>query len=70
VSEQFNLERGEDDPPYPPYVVTEAERERWDLSEGIARLIFDDAGEAQVWQATRSIFRSDFPTDPPPPDSV
>lgn len=62
-----DLEWGEDDPRYPPYISTEDERKRWDLAEGIARLIFDDAGETQVWQATRSIFRSDIPTDPPAP---
>ena len=65
MSGHVDLERGEDARPYPPYVITEAERKRWDLAEGIARLIFDDAGEAQVWQATRSVYRSDIPTEPP-----
>lgn len=53
---------GDDDLRYPPYVVTEDQRKRWDLAEGIARQIFGDAGEAQVWQATRSIYHGPFPT--------
>ena len=56
MSEDEGPRLGGDERQYPPYVVTEDQCKRWDLAEGIARLIFDDAGEAQVWQATRSIY--------------
>lgn len=49
--------------PYPPYVITAEEKRRWDLAEGIARQIFGDVDEANVWTATRSIYRSETPTD-------
>jgi hypothetical protein len=48
---------------YPPYIVTEEERHRWDLAEGIARQLFGDLDEASVWMATRSIYKSGIPTD-------
>lgn len=47
---------------YPPYVTTAAERERWDLAEGIARQMFGDAGPDHVWMATRSIYQGPIPT--------
>lgn len=56
-------ERGPEDSPYPPYVVGDEQRLRWDLCEAIARRIFGEDGEAQVWMATRSIYKSDIPTE-------
>lgn len=47
---------------YPPYVITPAERERWDLSLGIATQMFGDVGSDHVWMAARSIYRGPIPT--------
>jgi hypothetical protein len=47
---------------YPPFTRTEEERRRWRLAAGIARAIFDDAGEANIWMATRSIYKSQLDT--------
>ncbi len=47
---------------YPVYVVTSEERRRWDLAAGIARQLFGDVDEANVWVATRTIYRSETPT--------
>ena len=47
---------------YPPYVVSDDERERWDLSLGIATELFGDVGPDHVWMATRSIYRGPIPT--------
>jgi hypothetical protein len=49
---------------YPPYVASAEERRRWDLAEGIARGIFGDVDEANIWMATRSIYRGRTPTGP------
>lgn len=46
---------------YPPYVTTEAERERWDLAVGIAVELFGGVGPDHVWMATRSIYRGSIP---------
>lgn len=54
------------DPPYPPYVNTEEERRRWDLSKATARDLAansDIDDPAFVWLATRSIYNSDIPTE-------
>lgn len=48
---------------YPPYVVSPEQRERWDYARGIAEGIFDD--EANIWQATRSIYQGPTPTRTP-----
>lgn len=51
---------------YPPYVVTEAEQERWDVAAELARQSFDDlddADEGAVWLATRRFYHSDAPTN-------
>lgn len=50
---------------YPPYVSGEEQRRRWDLAAAIARRLFGEAGEAQVWMATRSIYRSEIETGRP-----
>ena len=55
---------GFDEARYPPYAVTDAQRQRWRLAEGIAREIFADCGEMHAWAAARSLYRSDLPTDP------
>ena len=52
----------EDERRYPPYVITPEERERWDLSLGIATQMFGDVGSDQVWMAARSIYRGPIPT--------
>ncbi len=48
---------------YPPYVAGAAAERRWDLAFAIAREHFGDLDEAAVWMATRSIYRSEIPTD-------
>jgi hypothetical protein len=53
------LQRAQDKQ-YPPYVRTDEQRRRWELAAGIARLLFDV--EADVWVATRTIYRSPLPT--------
>ena len=58
-----DLERERDDWPYPPYVTTQAERKRWDVSEALARELFGDVSEAQVWQATRSLYHGPIKTE-------
>lgn len=51
---------------YPPYVQSEDERRRWDLSAAIARQHFGEAGPDHVWTATRSIYRDQsVPTEAP-----
>lgn len=48
--------------PYPPFVTSAEDRERWDFSQGIAEELFADLGAEQVWSATRAIYSSDLPT--------
>ena len=50
---------------YPPYVRTEAERHRWDMASRMAAWVAGEIGgdAATVWLATRSLYRSDIPTD-------
>jgi hypothetical protein len=66
--------RRREEPSYPPYVTTAAERERWNLAEGLARRMFGDGSPYDVGHATRSIYRSEIPTrtaddlSPPEPD--
>jgi hypothetical protein len=48
-------------PVFPPFVVTEDDRRRWQLAEGVAARVFD--GEpAAAWQMARTLYRSDMPT--------
>ncbi len=47
---------------YPPYVVSEEERQRWDLAHGIATELFGDVGPDHVWMAARSIYQGPIPT--------
>lgn len=55
--------------PYPPFVVTPEQRRRWDFCVQGAEGLFADLPEAertvQVWSATRALYNSDIPTDPP-----
>jgi hypothetical protein len=47
----------------PAYVQTSEQRTRWKLSMRIARVLEEQetgGGETMVWQATRSIYRSDM----------
>lgn len=60
---ELSGERERDEVRYPPYVVSEEERRRWELSQGIAVELFGDAGGAHVWQATRAIYYGDIPTE-------
>jgi hypothetical protein len=53
---------GFDEARYPPFITTQDERRRWRLCAGIAESIFDDG--SNIWAATRSLYRSDLPTDP------
>ena len=50
---------------YPPYVKTEAERHRWDIASRMAARVAEEIGgdATTVWLATRSLYRSDIPTD-------
>lgn len=49
---------------YPPYIRDDGERRRWDLCIVVAMQSFDEDEEsAAVWQATRSLYLSDIPTD-------
>jgi len=57
--------RRREEPSYPPYVTTAAERERWDLAEGIARQMFGDASPYDVWMAARAIYQGPIPTRTP-----
>jgi hypothetical protein len=52
------LEEGQ----FPPEVRTEEERRRFRLAWGVAEQIFGEDGQPAVWQAARSIYRSDMPT--------
>lgn len=71
--ENMMLERRQDLPEvprqehYPPYIATGEQRRRWDLSAAIARELFGDVDEANVWQATRAIYKAPWPTDEPLP---
>lgn len=51
---------------YPPYVVTDDERRRWDVCLELAESVFGDLPEAeratQVWAATRAYYTSPVPT--------
>lgn len=52
---------------YPDYVQTAEEKRRWDLcreaAEGVRKMV---GGNAEtVWLATRSLYKSDIPTDAP-----
>ena len=50
---------------YPPYVKTEAERHRWDMAGRMAERVAEEIGgdATTVWLATRSLYRSDIPTE-------
>lgn len=52
---------------YPAFVATAEQRRRWDLSRLAAEKTADMIGgnAETVWLATRSIYNSDIPTDPP-----
>ena len=48
---------------YPPFVVTDDEKRRWDLAAGIAEEIFEAPDDpAAAWMATRALYRSSIPT--------
>jgi hypothetical protein len=51
---------------YPPYVVDDDDRRRWDLCLAIATELFTDPkagfGSADIWFATRSMYHSNVPT--------
>jgi hypothetical protein len=47
---------------YPPYITTDAERARWDVSAAIADQLFGDLGPEHAWMATRAIYRDGAPT--------
>ena len=53
--------------PYPQYILTLEDRERWDLSVNIAKRtweLYEDGPPTEQWMFsfTRSTFRSDIPT--------
>ena len=50
---------------YPPYVRTGAERHRWDPASRWAVWVSEEIGgdATTVWLATRSLYRSDIPTE-------
>jgi hypothetical protein len=47
--------------------VTDEQKRRWDFAEAMARKVAEEIGgdETTVWLATRSLYKSDIPTDPP-----
>lgn len=50
---------------YPPYVETEADMERWDVSAELARSMFegmDSVDEGHLWLVTRRFYHSNTPT--------
>jgi hypothetical protein len=47
----------------PPYVATSADQRRWSLCEAIVETCIADPGTPLQWQAVRSLFHSDIPTD-------
>lgn len=50
--------------PYPPYVVTEAQRARWNASLRAAESVTGESvGSAFHWQTTRWLYHSDIPTE-------
>lgn len=54
---------------YPPYVVSDEDKRRWDLCVEAAEGLYADLPEserrAQVWSATRAFYTSDIPTGDP-----
>lgn len=52
--------------PFPPYVVTDENKRRWDVCLELAEAMFEDLdpGEraAQVWSAARVYYHSDMAT--------
>ncbi len=54
--------------PPPPYVVTDADRERWDLSGKVAEAIWNDNAPGErldpvfYWHMQRTVYKSDIPT--------
>ena len=63
---------GGEEPPegYPPYVVTDEQKRRWNAAKAMARQLAEEIGgdETTVWLATRSLYKSDIPTGPLPDD--
>ena len=51
-----------EDAQFPPDVRTDEERRRFRLAWGVAEQILAEDGQAAVWQAAHSIYRSDLPT--------
>lgn len=51
---------------YPPFVVSAAEKARWDVCAELAESVFEDLPESeratQVWAATRAYYTSPIPT--------
>ncbi len=63
-------------PQYPPYVQTTEQRRRWDYCRANSILYCGENGQPaenteseDVWMMTRSLYRSDIPTDPPSDDA-
>ncbi len=51
---------------YPPYVESDDERHRFDLSVLRAVELFEEGPASEtVWMAAREIYKSDIPTDQP-----
>ena len=52
---------------YPPFVVTEQQKDRWDKAQVAAEAVVEQTGgnAETVWLATRSLYNSDIPTDDP-----
>ncbi len=55
---------------YPPYVITEADQARWDLSMAIAETTIAELGDgtpdtAFLWSYARTVYHSELPTGDP-----
>lgn len=48
---------------FPPYVVTDGQRLRWQAALGIARALMGEDGAEAVWRATRTIYNDPNFTD-------
>jgi hypothetical protein len=47
---------------YPPWVLSDEERRRWDLAAAIAAHLHAEDGAAQIWYATRAIYQGSIET--------
>lgn len=55
---------------YPPYVISDEDKRRWELSVGVAAQALGEPKDSEaVWSAARVMYHSDIPTDDPEPEA-